>query len=131
MALLHPVFGQFVEDCRTIDLTPVDYKMADRLADVMSVVYPGKPLKTAVVALLEDYGIHLLTDTKINDSYLVDGHMCASGQYYVIVEIKNETGSSNSEAFCQAVSYYLEATRRTALTYFGSVLPCFLLVLYG
>ena len=128
--LLHPVFGQFIDDCHTITVTCDEGQLVDCLADVMSELHDDEyTCSQRVTTIFGDYGLHIPT-TRLN-KYEVDGQMSINGNLYVIVEFKNEMGSTNSEAFCQAVSYYLEGTRTKVPQYSGSVLPCLLLILCG
>ncbi|KAI6098759.1 hypothetical protein F5141DRAFT_1032487 [Pisolithus sp. B1] len=129
-SLLHPVFGQFLDDCQNMEVTREEGRIMYRLAVVLSDMYSDETArKNAVFKILGEYGIHLST-AKI-DKYEVDAEISIHGNRYLIAEIKNEMSSTNSDAYLQAVLYYLEATRLSAVKHSGSVLPCLLLILVG
>lgn len=129
--LLHPVFGQFVDDCQNITVTPDEGDFVTRLANVMSKVHDDEYARRVAIfsAFQDHYGIHLVS-TKIQ-KYELDGDNSINGHRYLVVEVKNEMGASKADAYCQAVSYYLEVTRGKAVTFARSVLPCLLLILCG
>ena len=131
--LLHPVFGQFLDDCKTHSIAAEDNTFIGKLANTMSELYDNEKQRVHKVNVeLAGYGIGLCVTTKKGtEDYQVDGDLSVGKYHYVIAEFKNETAASVSEPYMQAASYYLERTRTQALENTGSPLPCFLLILSG
>lgn len=82
--------------------------------------------------IFEHYGLYFNVEAKIENKYPLNGEMSNGGYCYLIVQCKNEMASTNAtEPLYQAISYYLESTRTTAIEHAESVLPCLLLILCG
>ncbi|KAI6030345.1 hypothetical protein EDC04DRAFT_2880451 [Pisolithus marmoratus] len=94
--LLHPVFGQFIDDTKEIEVSAEDDKLVVELADAMSDLYK-------------------------NESERIDN----------VGKFKNEAGNTSGEPYFQSIGYYLESTRKEAVTVPSSPLPCFLLSFFG
>ncbi|KAI9455631.1 hypothetical protein HD554DRAFT_2225709 [Boletus coccyginus] len=136
VTLLHPVFGQFVDDCQTGTMTQEDNQFVGKLANAMSDLYEKEADRVQVVGGLfkEDHFDFVFHQKIPGTLFAVDALMSLDSQRnppYVIAEFKNEAAISASEPYMQAVAYYLEATRAYAPKMSGSTLPCFLLVLFG
>ena len=131
--LLHPAFGQFLDDCKTHSITEEDNAFIGKFANAMSEVYDNEEERVDKVnAVLASYGIGLrITTKKGTQDYQVHGDLSVGEYRYVIAEFKNEAAASVSEPYMQAAAYYLEQTRTQVLESTGSPLPCFLLVLFG
>lgn len=107
--LLHRIFGEFVDDCDTINYTPADYCFASDLADVMSALYENEAARRAAVGdKFRQYGIHFNRSKVRNMKYEADADLSTKGNYYVIAEFKNEVASSSAEPYFQALLYYLD-----------------------
>ncbi|KAI6006359.1 hypothetical protein EDC04DRAFT_2583109 [Pisolithus marmoratus] len=129
-SLLHPVFGQFLDDCQNMEVTREEGRIICHLVNTFSEVYKNETArKEAIFDILKQYGIYL-KPAKFG-KYEVDANSSIREKYYLIAEIKNEMSATNSDAFLQAVLYYMEATRQSAVEQPGSVLPCLLLILVG
>ncbi|KAG2090483.1 uncharacterized protein F5147DRAFT_748223 [Suillus discolor] len=135
--LLHPVFGQFMDDSWTHTTTEDDNNLVHELGNVMSAFYETESKRVdAVSVVLTRYspGFHLNSKVQ-GTAYITDADMSIDihnhHHPYVIAEFKNEAATSNSEPYIQALSYYLESTRMSVLRMSGSSLPCFLLILFG
>ncbi|KAG1853978.1 hypothetical protein F4604DRAFT_1591359 [Suillus subluteus] len=135
--LLHPVFGQFIDDCRTHTVTEEDNNLVDELMNVMSALYETENKRMdAVSEVLTKYRLSFRLNAKVpGTAYVMDADMSIdvhnSHHPYVIAEFKNEAATSSSEPYMQAVAYYLESTRTSASRMSGSALPCFLFILFG
>ncbi|KAG2335903.1 hypothetical protein BDR05DRAFT_978881 [Suillus weaverae] len=135
--LLHPAFGQFIDDSQTHVATEEDNNFIDKLAHVMSALYEHEGLRVDKVSeVLAGYNVRLRLNRKVQGAaYQTDGDMSIDindrRHPYVIVEFKNETTSSKSEPYVQALMYYMQSTRAYAPTLSGSTLPCFLLAIFG
>ena len=136
VTLLHPVFGQFVDDCQTGRMTEDDNQFVGKLANVMSDLYPNE---TQRVKELDTIFKSVYLDLNINEkipgtNYAMDASLFADDPNlppYFIAEFKNEAAISKSEPYMQAVAYYLEATKTYAPRMSNSTLPCFLLIAFG
>ncbi|KIK77136.1 hypothetical protein PAXRUDRAFT_835096 [Paxillus rubicundulus Ve08.2h10] len=135
--LLHPVFGQFIDDCHTHAITEEDNNLVEELANVMSALYATEDKRVnAVSKVLAGYWLDLRLNGKVQGTpYVTDADISAKidghPHPYVIAEFKNEAATSSSEPYVQAVAYYLESTRMYASKMSGSVLPSFLFILFG
>jgi hypothetical protein len=135
--LLHPAFGQFIDDSRTHTVTAEDNNLVHELADVMSALYENENKRVdAVTEVLGRYRLGLRMNRKVQGTaFVTDADMSIDVHNrrhpYVIVEFKNEAATSTSEPYMQALLYYLESTRTYAPNMYGSALPCFLLVIFG
>ncbi|EGO25017.1 hypothetical protein SERLADRAFT_438622, partial [Serpula lacrymans var. lacrymans S7.9] len=131
VTLLHPVFGQFLDDCQTIDVTADDNSFVEHLAIAMSALYENENGRLeAVDKVFQKYRFHFtITKTKTT-AYITDADMQSQGHRYVIAEYKNETGNASAEPYFQAIGYYLEGTRDKAVKFSRSPLPCLLLAIF-
>ncbi|KAG2335614.1 hypothetical protein BDR05DRAFT_971585 [Suillus weaverae] len=135
--LLHPVFGQFIDDCQTHTITEEDNNLVDELANVMSALYGAENKRLdAVSEVFAEYRLGFRLNGKVQGTaYVTDADMSVevnnNRHPYVIAEFKNEAANSSSEPYMQAVAYYLESTRTFASRMSGSALPCFLFILFG
>lgn len=136
VTLLHPVFGQFVDDCQTGTMTEGDNQFCSKLANALSDLYTSEQGRAkALDVVFKDGHVYFNflekipgTDYQMDASLSIDG---ADLPPYCIAEFKNEVGSSTSEPYMQAVAYYLEATKKHASRQPKSTWPCVLLVVFG
>jgi hypothetical protein len=135
--LLHPVFGEFIDDCRNHTITEEDNNLADELANVMSALYDHENKRVDEVSeVLVRYRLGFHLNGKVQGTaYVMDADLSIdlhnNRHPFVIAEFKNEAATSSSEPYMQALAYYLESTRASAPRMSGSALPCFLLVIFG
>ncbi|KAI6035738.1 hypothetical protein EDC04DRAFT_3033829 [Pisolithus marmoratus] len=130
--LLHPVFGQFIEDTKEIEVSAEDNKLVVELADAMSDLYKNKSERIDNVGkVLVTFDIHFSITIIKRTGYETDGDMAVKDYCYVITEFKNEAGNTSGEPYFQSIGYYLESTRKEAVTVPSSPLPCFLLSFFG
>jgi hypothetical protein len=135
--LLHQAFGQFMDDIQTYTATEEDNNFIGKFAHVMSALYENEGQRLEAVSdVLDGYHIRLRLNRKVHGTaYATDGDMSVDVHNrrhpFIIVEFKNETASSNSEPYMQALMYYLQSTRTYAPTLSGSTLPCLLVAIFG
>ncbi|KAI6041164.1 hypothetical protein EDC04DRAFT_2879030 [Pisolithus marmoratus] len=130
--LLHPVFGQFIDDTKEIEVSAEDNKLVVELADAMSDLYKNKSEQIDNVGrVLMTFAIHFSITIIKRTGYETDGDMAVKYYHYVIAEFKNEAGNTSGEPYFQSIGYYLESTRKEAVTVPSSPLPCFLLSFFG
>ena len=132
VTLLHPIFGQFVDDTERIEPTAKDNKLVRDLAYVMSSFHKNETKRGEKICdALTESGIQLVQTSIEGISYMTDGDMQHAGYRYIIAEMKNEIGSSGAEPYVQASMHYLESTRKQALAHPESVLPTLLVLFFG
>jgi hypothetical protein len=133
LTLLHPIFGQFVDEAKNIAPTRQDYATADQLRRDMCAFYSteGKRRKQ-LCKILEEYGI-LIHPGNIGASQdSTDGHFCKRNHPMLIVELKNEIGWKGAEPFLQALLYYCVFCDQYNLWDDGSTChPCLIIFLAG
>ena len=130
--LLHPIFGEFMDDCLNHGTTPVDNSLVFSLWSKMSDYFPEEIGRVAALrTVLREHGINTSGTTLDNTKYTTDGDMQISGHRYVILEVKNEIASGSADPYSQAVSYYTHSTHPFAVNKPGFRFPCFLITLFG
>ena len=132
VTLLHPVFGQFLDDKDMLEPTAPDNKLVREFSAVMAQIYDTEEERRAeILAQLRKWDIDLHGTTIEGTLYRTDADMQHKGDRYGLAEVKNEIGSKGAEPNAQAAAYYLESTRRRAVDCPKSPLPCFLLYIFG
>jgi hypothetical protein len=133
VTLLHPVFGQFLDDIGIHEPTTAEVnKMALHLTNAMATIYGNEETRaTKIRESLQAAGITLVQTVIKGTGYRTDGDLHCNRHRYAIAEFKDEVGSSGAETNAQVVAYYLESTRKLAPQYPKSSLPCFLLSIFG
>jgi len=140
VTLLHPVFGQFLDDCKSLQTTAADNSFAREVGMKMSEVYAYEDTRdydegraSVLRGLFRDWGLHFIPTTieaHHGKKYFTDGDISLDGYRYAILEVKNEVGSGSSDPYAQASLYYQESNRRFVANV-DSVLPCFLVLVFG
>ncbi|KAE9410741.1 hypothetical protein BT96DRAFT_846457 [Gymnopus androsaceus JB14] len=135
ITLYHPVFGTFLDDCRTATPGPLFFDLYRELAVAMADFYltEGKRL-TVARGIFEKYGFSITTSTVgENGSFDTDGDIRMSNGKYTVrllfVEGKNELGADGADAYLQATLYYVEGVRDAKL--WDCRLPAMLVMLVG
>ena len=128
--LLHPVFGNFIDDAENSIPTADDVKFLHAFVAVMRNIYDEEHIrKETVLKLFRKHGMDA-KPTMIGN-FTTDGDLSIGEFRLLIAEFKNEVGSKGAEPFFQAILYYLEATRNLASEYHNSVLPCIIVLIFG
>ncbi|KAI9574360.1 hypothetical protein HD554DRAFT_2201417 [Boletus coccyginus] len=97
--LLHPIFGQFIEDTRNIPLTVEDNKLAMDLVGTMSAFYSNEfSWIKKIQGVLETYNVHFYIIKIKTTGYKADGNISTQGYRYVIAEFKNKTGNTSTRS---------------------------------
>lgn len=133
ITLLHPIFGQFMDDCENHKPTVQDNMLVSELSTTISNFYADEDGRAQHIREIfaKHGGIHLVRTKIEGTKYETDGDISHCDFRFVIIEIKNEFGYSGAEPFLQAIRYYLESTRRHAAMMQGSVLPCLIVINCG
>jgi hypothetical protein len=107
LTLLHPVFGQFVNDCQKTRLMAADYNIAKVLREKMCAFYSneGECLKEICKAL-QEYGIAVHPGPIAETKQKTDGHICTCDGSILIIELKNEIGWKGAEPSLQLALYF-------------------------
>ena len=130
VTLLHPIFGQFMDDCEKHSPTAEDYTLAAELTVVMRRFYSLEKQRQAEILKVFHNANIIINGSRIGD-YTTDGDLSVGLLRYLIAEMKNEIGSQGAEPYLQGILYHLESTRDQALQYLHSVLPCMIISLFG
>ena len=130
LSLLHPVFGEFVDDAENYVPTPNDVPFFLEFVQAMANVYKVEnKRRETVLTIFQKYNMHI-NPTSIGE-FRTDGDLSSGKFRYLIFEFKNEIGATGAEPFFQAILYYLEATRKFAGEHHNSVLPCIIVLIFG
>lgn len=132
LALLHPVFGAFIDDAKTIAPTREDYATAHRLKMDMCDFYPNEgDRRQKICVALQEYGIGINPGPVGASEHKTDGHVCTTTHPKFILELKNEIGSKGAEPSLQAFLYYRIFLDEYKLWDDDSCSPCFIAFLAG
>ena len=130
LTLLHPIFGQFVDDAENYVPTPVDAQFLLAFVEGMVNIYATEKMRQNILLkVFNDHDI-LMKPTGI-DRFITNGDLSVGKYRFLIAKIKNEVGSSGAEPYFQAILYFLEATRELATQHLNSVLPCIIVLVFG
>ncbi|CAA7265766.1 unnamed protein product [Cyclocybe aegerita] len=128
--LLHPVFGQFMDDCKHHTPTTEDNAFVEAFVKVMRKFFGREKDRQKEILKAFNEARVFMKGSKIED-FSTDGDLSIGLLRYLIAEIKNEIGSTHAEPYLQGILYYLESTRDQAVRYCTSVLPCIVIALFG
>jgi len=107
VTLLHPIFGKFLDDCKTRCANESDNQFVLELSMQMSKYYATEEKRMSEFrAILRRYGITLEASTIDGTSYRTDGHLRLDGRVVLLFEGKNEIGSTGAEPIFQGLAYY-------------------------
>ena len=103
VTLLHPIFGEFVDDCEIYKPTEVDNAFVLDLSTNMSEIYDTEAESAKVFRdlLYQYYCIQLYPADVPGTSYRTDGHASIGPYCFLITEAnaKNEIGSTGSDLY--------------------------------
>ena len=107
VTLLHPIFGKFLDDCKTHCPNESDNQLVLELSIKMSKYYATEEKRMSEFrAIMERYGIVLGASTIEGTNYRTDGHLRIGERVILLVEGKNEIGSTGAEPIFQGLAYY-------------------------
>ena len=134
VTLLHPIFGQFVDDCDTHKPTSEDNTFILDLSREMSNFFENEAQRQkAFIDILRDRDIRIVPSSIAG--YHTDGDLHVNGRRYLIIEVKSEVGSKGAEPYCQAILYYMRAnTDEVAKVLEENAqfnFPCLIITLFG
>ena len=103
MTLLHPIFGKFLDDCKTRCANESDNQFVLELS-IQKYYATEEKRMSEFRAILRCYGITLEASTIDGTSYRTDGHLHLDGRVVLLVEGKNEIGSTGAEPIFQGLA---------------------------
>lgn len=132
VALMHPIFGKFVDECRTYVPTEKDNTFVANLSRSMSGFFADETARRdAFISLFNQYCIQLNPAEITSTKYRTDGHATESGYMYLLSEAKPELAGGTAEPYFQSVLYYRASCKVQKPGDSISVLPCFLIFYCG
>jgi hypothetical protein len=132
VVLLHPVLGQFVDQCETHTPTEEDNRLVLELAWALSDIYLTETLRReAFTDIMRRHGLDFVAGGIDGASYQTDGDLRIGRTIYLLTEWKNEIGQGGAEPFFEAAFYYRAGMQRPALENLGSTLPCLIMYCFG
>ena len=130
LSLLHPVFGEYIDDAENYVPTPDDVKFFLAFVQAMANIYRVEEgRQKTLLGVFNEHQVHI-KPTMI-DRFTTDGDLSIGAFRSLIAEFKNEIGSKAAEPYFQATLYFLEATRKLATQHLNSVLPCIIVLIFG
>jgi hypothetical protein len=131
LPLLHPVFGQFVDDCESYVPTREDNNLVYDLSLAMSGFFSDEEARMSKFRkVMDKHGFDLAASKLEGTHYQSDGDIRIRGFCVLVVEGKLEIGSKGAEPLFQGAQYYLEFVREKAGEGIHT-LPCFILYVFG
>jgi hypothetical protein len=111
LALLHPIFTEFVANVEHYKPNPTDYALVRKLREVMSEPWEDKLKQSRKFRhiLEEHYKIQIYSARVAETKHITDGHAEVGGFMYVVFELKGRDDEGDPEV--RASLYSLEADR--------------------
>jgi hypothetical protein len=133
LALLHPVFGRFVDNTKTIAPKSEDYAIVQKLREEMCKFFVNEDTRRqALIDILRDYGLEIYPGPVGGSGKATDGHILIKKHPKLILEVKNEIVSGGAEPSLQAILYYDTFILQNKLWEDASTChPCFVIFLAG
>jgi hypothetical protein len=133
IALLHPIFGEFVDDCKDCLITPKLAFFALELATEMCRLYTNGADRAQVFRDLICNRLEIkLNATKVEGTELTtDGHASVGFHVYVNTEGKNEIGSTTADPYLRSAIHYHHNTRHSVGQVQNSRFPCLHIYYFG
>ena len=132
ITLLHPVFGQFVDDRQNHTPTMDDNELVLSLSRAMSKFYVDEYARAAKFReILMEHGIMLAASEIEGSRCKTDSDLRWKGLCYIILEAKNELGGGGAEPLFEAMLYYLKSMRKRSEEDARARLPSLILYLSG
>jgi len=132
IALLHPVFGQFINNCQNHTPTMDNNKLVLSLSRAMSKFYINEYARAAKFQeILMEHSIMLVASEIEGSQCKTDGDLRWKGLCYIILEAKNELGGGGAEPLFEAMLYYLKSMRKQSEEDAHARLPSLIIYLSG
>ncbi|KXN89199.1 hypothetical protein AN958_05902 [Leucoagaricus sp. SymC.cos] len=134
VTLYHPIFRQFVGDCKNHQPTDKDNKLVRELTAAMSKFFPSEDVRAAELRdILQDNGIPaIITTISVEDNFFcTDGAIESNHHLTVIIDVKEEIGSKGAEPYAQAILYYAHSDWEKSEEYLTFNFPCLIITVFG
>ena len=133
ITLLHPIFGQFVDDCKNHPLDPKIARFVLDLATEMCKFYKSKGERAQAFRdlILERLGIELKAAKVEGTEFGTDGHAYVGFHAYINAECQNEIGSTLADPCLQSAISYHHHTKYSVSKVQNSRFPCLHLYYFG
>jgi hypothetical protein len=130
--LLHPIFGEFIDDCENYEPTAADNKLVWTLSAAMSGFFEDESARASKFReILQDSRFEAFATKIEGTKFKTDGDIQSLGFRRAIIEIKNEIGSGGAQPHAQGISYYIHSTKSSVAEMPGFRFPCILITLFG
>ena len=137
VTLLHPIFRQFLDNCKNYQLNSADNNLILELLLIigkMSNFYRNEKERVSELGdILTEYGIPLITHmiTTSGHDFHTDGAVLHKGHGFAFLEVKGEVGSKGAEPYAQVVLYYTHSTKGKSQKFLNFNFPSFLITVFG
>lgn len=132
VALMHPIFGRYVDECNNYTPTEEDNAFIANLSKCMSGFFEDeRKRRDAFIDLFRQYGVDLHAADIMSTPYRTDGHATQNGYMYCLSEAKPELAAGSAEPYLQSILYYRASCKSRRPGDCISVLPCFLIFYCG
>jgi hypothetical protein len=133
ITLLHPIFGQFVDDCKNCPLTPKLARFALELATEMCKFFKSEADRAQAFRDLiwERLSIKLNAAKVRGTEFNTDGYASVGSHVYVNTECKNEIGSTPADPCLLSAIYYHHHAKYSFGKVQNSRFPCLHLYYFG
>ena len=134
VTLLHPIFRQFVDNCKSHQPIQEDNNLVLELMGAMSDFFPNEKARAARLrAILTKHGIpvHTSTITSKDHHFPTDGAVSINGHLVAIIEVKGEIGSTGAEPYAQVILYYSHSNAVKSQEFSQFNFPSLLITVFG
>jgi hypothetical protein len=130
--LLHPIFGEFIDDCENYEPTAADNQLVWTLSAAMSGFFTHESTRASKFReILRDSHFEAFVSKIEGTRFKTDGDIQSLGFRRGIIEMKNEIGSGGPQPHAQGISYYIHSTKSSVAEMPGFRFPCILITLVG
>jgi len=134
VTLFHPIFRQFVDDCKNHQPIDRDNKLVRELTAAMSKFFPNEDARAAELRdILQDNGIHATTPIISSKGHFfrTDGAIESRNRLISIIEVKGEIGNTGAEPYAQAILYYAHSDWKKSEEHPSFNFPCLIITVFG
>ena len=134
VTLLHPIFRQFIDNCKNHQPMQEDNKLVLELMGAMSNFFPDENARAAELrAILTRHGIPVVTSTITSKGhhFPTDGAVAINGHLVAIIEVKREIGSKGAEPYAQVILYYSHSNATKSQEFLEFNFPSLLITVFG
>jgi hypothetical protein len=131
VTLLHPIFGQFVDDCAKCVPTPDDNNLVLELSYEMSKFYEKESDRGSMfIDILSEHGIRLSNSDFDRAAHTAKVKVRHEDIYYVVGDTGNEY-FGGADPLLRAVSHYVYSVKKLSEDDVDARLPCLLIYMFG